>query len=44
MKKFTVISHTHWDREWYRTFEAFRLNLVRLCDELLEILEIDTNK
>ena len=39
MKKFVVISHTHWDREWYMPFEAFRLKLVDLIDKLLGILE-----
>lgn len=42
MKKFYeihVISHTHWDREWYLTFQQFRLKLVELVDELLKILE-----
>lgn len=34
---FHVISHTHWDREWYQTFEQFRLRLVDLIDNLLEI-------
>ena len=34
-----VISHTHWDREWYLTFQQFRLRLVELVDELLKILE-----
>lgn len=33
-----IVSHTHWDREWYRTFQQFRLQLVRLVDGLLEIL------
>ncbi len=28
MKKLIVISHTHWDREWYMPFEVFRLRLV----------------
>ncbi len=35
------VSHTHWDREWYEPFEAFRLKLVRLVDRLLDILEGD---
>lgn len=39
MKKFALISHTHWDREWYKPFEAFRLKLVRLIDEVFAILE-----
>jgi alpha-mannosidase len=34
-----LISHTHWDREWYLTFQQFRLRLVHLMDELLEMLE-----
>ncbi|MBP8973826.1 MAG: glycoside hydrolase, partial [Anaerolineae bacterium] len=37
----TVVSHTHWDREWYRTFQDFRLSLVRLVDDLLDILDGD---
>lgn len=36
-----VVSHTHWDREWYLSFENFRLLLVDLVDHLLEILEGD---
>ncbi|MBC7218357.1 MAG: alpha-mannosidase, partial [Candidatus Caldatribacterium sp.] len=35
------VSHTHWDREWYETFDAFRYRLVRLMDHLLDILERD---
>ncbi|NLC69379.1 MAG: hypothetical protein GX754_11500, partial [Clostridiaceae bacterium] len=34
-----VISHTHWDREWYMPFEEMRLKLVDLIDTLMEILE-----
>ncbi|MHA1959269.1 MAG: alpha-mannosidase [Candidatus Thorarchaeota archaeon] len=34
-----IISETHWDRAWYRTFEQFRLRLVKMVDSLLEILE-----
>ena len=37
MKQFHVISHTHWDREWYQPFEVFRHRLVDLIDHLLEI-------
>ncbi|OQB27891.1 MAG: Mannosylglycerate hydrolase [Chloroflexi bacterium ADurb.Bin180] len=36
-----VVSHTHWDREWYETYQQFRLRLVRLMDKLLHILETD---
>jgi hypothetical protein len=34
-----VVSHTHWDREWYRPFEAFRLLLVETVESLLGLLE-----
>ncbi len=36
-----VVSHTHWDREWYLTFEEFRYWLVQGMDQLLEIMERD---
>jgi alpha-mannosidase len=35
------VSHTHWDREWYLTFQQFRLKLVHLVDNLLAILVSD---
>jgi len=41
MRNLYVISHTHWDREWYRPFQAFRLKLVHLIDGMLAILEQD---
>lgn len=31
-----VVSHTHWDREWYLPFARFRQRLVALIDELLD--------
>ncbi len=33
-----VVSHTHWDREWYLPFQLYRIKLVRLVDRLLWIL------
>jgi len=36
-----IVSHTHWDREWYETFQQFRMRLVRLVDKLLHILDSD---
>lgn len=36
-----LVPHTHWDREWYLPFQAFRIKLVRLIDRLLDILEAD---
>lgn len=34
-----VVSHTHWDREWYSTFQQFRMRLVDLTDSLIELME-----
>jgi Glycosyl hydrolases family 38 N-terminal domain/Alpha mannosidase middle domain/Glycosyl hydrolases family 38 C-terminal domain len=31
-----VVSHTHWDREWYLPLERFRQRLVALVDELID--------
>src|SRR6185437_15054558 len=31
-----VVTHTHWDREWYHPAEHFRQRLVALVDELLD--------
>ena len=36
-----VIPHTHWDREWYATFQQFRIRLVHLMDALLDLMERD---
>ena len=36
-----VISHTHWDREWYLTFEQYRARLVDLVDAVLDRMERD---
>lgn len=36
-----LVSHTHWDREWYRTFEAFRARLVDTVDRVLDLLDED---
>lgn len=40
-KKKEVIAylHTHWDREWYREFEVFRLRLLKVFDNVLDMLE-----
>lgn len=34
-----IISHTHWDREWYMPREKMRFRLVELIDNLLEIFD-----
>ncbi len=39
--KVYVVSHTHWDREWYQAFQGFRTRLVYMIDELIETMERD---
>jgi mannosylglycerate hydrolase len=39
--KLIVVSHMHWDREWYFAFESFRTRLVGTVDQLLELLDRD---
>lgn len=41
--KFHVISHTHWDREWYKTFEEYRVKLIRVMNDLIDLLESNEN-
>ncbi|MGO4546060.1 alpha-mannosidase [Paenibacillus sp. 2TAB23] len=36
-----VISHTHWDREWYMPYEAHHVKLVETMDTLLDTFEND---
>ena len=41
VERYYVVPHTHWDREWYRPFEHFRLMLGSVVDEVLDTLEGD---
>ena len=41
-KRVIAYLHTHWDREWYREFEVFRLRLLRVFDNVLDMLEDGT--
>ena len=36
-----VVSHFHWDREWYRSFEVFRGRLVDAVDAVLDLAASD---
>lgn len=36
-----VISHTHWDREWYMPYEAHHVKLIETMDTLLETFEAE---
>jgi hypothetical protein len=38
---FTIVPHTHWDREWYLPFEVFRLRLLGTVDGILDTLDAD---
>ncbi len=38
-----IVSHSHWDREWYKSFEQFRSMLVNMVDGLLDLLGRDPN-
>jgi alpha-mannosidase len=38
-----LVPHTHWDREWYQTFQQFRMRLVHAIDRLLDILDHDAS-
>ncbi|MCM1264758.1 MAG: hypothetical protein NC200_01045, partial [Candidatus Gastranaerophilales bacterium] len=41
-KKVIAYVHFHWDREWYREFEIFRMRLLRAFDNVLDMLEKNT--
>jgi mannosylglycerate hydrolase len=36
-----VVSHTHWDREWYLPYQSFRVRVVGLFDQLIELFDAD---
>lgn len=42
MKKVVAYVHSHWDREWYREFEEFRLRLIEVFNKV--ILDLDANR
>ena len=37
------VSHTHWDREWYLSFQDFRWKLVRALDEIIDTLSANSS-
>ncbi|MFL2106321.1 alpha-mannosidase [Desemzia sp. FAM 23991] len=41
MKTVHIISHSHWDREWYLPYEKHHMLLVELIDDVLELFETD---
>lgn len=42
-KKAHIISHTHWDREWYLPYETHHMMLIKTMDTLLDTFEKDKN-
>lgn len=40
-RRVAVVPHTHWDREWYLPFQAFRMRLVEVLDRFLPQLASD---
>lgn len=40
-KTLHVVPHSHWDREWYMSFEQHRMRLVELMDTVIELMEKD---
>ncbi|SIQ22605.1 alpha-mannosidase [Halanaerobium kushneri] len=36
-----IVPHTHWDREWYLTFQQFKLRLINTFENLFNTLEND---
>ncbi len=41
MDKILIAASTHWDREWYRTFQEFQIRLCGLMNRLITLLEQD---
>lgn len=42
-KNIHIISHSHWDREWYMPFEYHRARLIDLIDVCMNMLETDAD-
>lgn len=36
-----IISHSHWDREWYMPYEKHHVRLIELMDTLIDLFEND---
>jgi mannosylglycerate hydrolase len=37
--KVIIVSHTHWDREWYQSFQEFRYRLIKVIDKAIKLLK-----
>ena len=38
-KDIIVVSHTHWDREWYLTFQEYRIRFLKIIRKLEELFD-----
>lgn len=36
-----IVSHSHWDREWYMPYESHHMRLIELIDKILEEIEVN---
>ncbi|MDD2393127.1 MAG: glycoside hydrolase family 38 C-terminal domain-containing protein [Eubacteriales bacterium] len=43
IKKIYYFSGTHWDREWYKSFQGFRFMLVDTIDRVIDTLDNDSD-
>jgi hypothetical protein len=41
MRTAYYVVSTHWDREWYDTFQGFRMRFVSMFDEVMDTLEAE---
>ncbi len=39
--RYWIVAHTHWDREWYLSFQDFRWKLVHAVDRVIDTLSTD---
>ena len=37
-RRVAIVPHTHWDREWYHSYQEFRLKLVDTLDTLRRVV------
>lgn len=40
-EKVYIVSHSHWDREWYLPYEEHHMRLIELVDNVLDLIEND---
>ncbi|WP_180316650.1 hypothetical protein [Shouchella shacheensis] len=34
-----VLAHSHWDREWYQSFEEHRYDFIQLMNDLFDLFK-----